>query len=68
MKKRTKKFKIDMKRKLRRVILSDLDKMLNLSFAYCKFEENDRIRDTARKINNEVYELKKYVRRYIKEK
>jgi hypothetical protein len=68
MKKRTKKFKIDMKRKLRRVILSDLDKMLSLSFTYCKFEENDRIRDIARKINNEAYELRKYVRRYIKEK
>lgn len=56
-----------MKRKVKRVILSDLDKILNLSFTYCKFGENDRIRDTARKINNAAYELKKYVRRYVKE-
>ena len=54
-----------MKKKERLVILGDLDKILNISFKYCK-HDNRKICDAAQKINNEAYTTTKYVDRYLK--
>ena len=41
-----------MDKKKRAILLDDLDKILNLSFNYCRFSENAKVRDAAREINN----------------
>ena len=56
-----------MKKKERHVILGDLDKILDLSFKYCK-HDNKRIGEAARAINDKAYETMKYVDRYLKAK
>ena len=56
-----------MKKKERHVILQDLDKILDLSFEYCK-HDNKRIGEAARAINDKAYETMKYVDRYLKVK
>jgi hypothetical protein len=55
-----------MKKKIRTIVLDDFDKMLNVSFNYCKFGENEKIQDAARKINGIAYDTIKYVNRYVK--
>lgn len=55
-----------MKKKIRAIVLDDFDKVLNVSFKYCKFEENERVRDSARKINDIAYGTIKYIDRYVK--
>ena len=57
-----------MDKKKRAILLDDLDKILNLSFNYCRFSENAKERDAAREINNKAYETIKYINRYIKKK
>jgi len=56
-----------MKKKERHVILGDLDKILDLSFKYCK-HDNKRIDEAAREINDKAYKTMKYVDRYLKVK
>jgi len=56
-----------MKKKERHVILRDLDKILDLSFKYCK-HDNKRIGEAAREINDKAYKTMKYVDRYLKVK
>ena len=57
-----------MDKKKRAILLDDLDKILNLSFNYCRFSENAKVRDAAREINNKAYETIKYINRHIKKK
>jgi len=56
-----------MKKKERVVILGDLDKILDLSFKYCK-HDNKKISKAAREINDKAYQTMKYVDRYLKVK
>ena len=56
-----------MKRKERLVILGDLDKILDLSFKYCK-HKNKKICEATQIINSKAYETMKYVDRYLKAK
>ena len=56
-----------MKKKERAVILGDLDKILDLTFKYCK-HDNKRIGEAARTINDKAYETMKYVDRYLRAK
>ena len=56
-----------MKKKERLIILGDLDKILDLSFKYCK-HDNKKIGETARAINDKAYAAMKYVDRYLKAK
>jgi hypothetical protein len=56
-----------MKNKERLVILGDLDKILDLSFKYCK-HDHKKIGETAREINDKAYSTIKYVDRYLKVK
>jgi len=56
-----------MKKKERVVILGDLDKILDLSFKYCK-HDNKKIGEAARKINDKAYATMKYVDRYLRAK
>jgi hypothetical protein len=56
-----------MKNKERVIILGDLDKILDLSFKYCK-HDNKKIGEAARGINDKAYETMKYVDRYLKAK
>ena len=57
-----------MKKKTRAILIDDLDKILNISFNYCRFEENDKIREAAREINKIAYKTMKYVDRYVRKK
>ena len=57
-----------MDKKTRTSLLNDLDKILNLSFNYCRFSENDKVENAAREINSKAYETIKYINRYIKKK
>ena len=54
-----------MKKKERLIILGDLDKILDLSFKYCK-HDNRKIGEAAREINDKAYGTMKYVDRYLK--
>ena len=56
-----------MKNKERLVILGDLDKILDISFKYCK-HDNKKICDAAQEINGQAYKTMKYVDRYLKAK
>ena len=56
-----------MKKKERLIILGDLDSILDLSFKYCK-HENEKIRGAAQTINSKAYETMKYVDRYLRAK
>ena len=56
-----------MKKKERLEILGDLDKILDLSFKYCK-HDNNKIREVAQAINSKAYETMKYVDRYLRAK
>jgi hypothetical protein len=56
-----------MKKKERLAILGDLDVILDLSFEYCK-HENEKIREAAQTINSKSYETMKYIDRYLKAK
>ena len=56
-----------MKNKERVVILGDLDKILDLSFKYCKYE-NKKIREAAQVMNSKAYETMKYIDRYLRAK
>jgi hypothetical protein len=57
-----------MDKKKAKVIIADFDKILNESYKYCKFEDNDKIRDRAVKINSLGYEVIKYINRYVLKK
>jgi len=56
-----------MKKKERLEILGDLDKILDLSFKYCK-HDNMKIGEAARAINDKAYTAMKYVDRYLRAK
>ena len=56
-----------MKKKERAVILGDLDKILDLTYKYCK-HENKKICTAAQEINNKAYSTMKYVDRYLRVK
>jgi hypothetical protein len=56
-----------MKKKERHIILGDLDKILDLSFEYCK-HDNKKISEAAQVINDKAYETMKYVDRCLKAK
>ena len=56
-----------MKNKERVVILGDLEKILDLTYKYCK-HDNKKICDSAQEINNIAYRTMKYIDRYVKAK
>lgn len=56
-----------MKKKERLIILADFEKILDLTYKYCKYD-NRKICDTAQEINNKAYETIKYIDRYLKAK
>jgi hypothetical protein len=56
-----------MKKKERLEILGDLDKILDLSFKYCK-HENKKIHEANQVINSKAYEIMKYIDRYLRAK
>ena len=56
-----------MKKNERLIILGDLDKILDLSFKYCK-HDNKRIGEAAREINDKAYTTMKYIDRYLRAK
>ncbi len=56
-----------MKNKERVIILGDLEKILDLTYKYCK-HDNKRICDSAQEINNIAYGTMKYIDRYVKAK
>jgi hypothetical protein len=56
-----------MKNKERLIILSDFEKILDLTYKYCK-HDNRKICDAAQEINNTAYKTMKYIDRYLKAK
>ncbi len=56
-----------MKNKERVIILGDLEKILDLTYKYCK-HDNKKICDSAQEINNIAYRTMKYIDRYVKAK
>ena len=56
-----------MKKNERLTILGDFDKILDLSFKYCK-HDNKRIGEAAREINDKAYTTMKYIDRYLRAK
>jgi len=57
-----------MNKKQARIALMDFDKILNESYKYCKYEDNEKIREKAIKINGLAYEGIKYINRYVLKK
>ena len=51
-----------MKKKERLVILGDFEKILDLTYKYCKYD-NKKICDAAQVINGKAYETMKYIDR-----
>jgi len=56
-----------MKKKERFIILEDFEKILDLTYKYCK-HDNRKICDTSQEINNKAYGIIKYIDRYLKAK
>jgi len=56
-----------MKKKERIVILGDFEKILDLTFKYCK-HDNRKICDSAQEINSIAYKTMKHIDRYLKAK
>ena len=53
---------------LTKMAVKDFDKILDESYKYCKFEDNEKVQNKARKINNLAWETIKYVNRYVLKK
>jgi hypothetical protein len=57
-----------MDKKTAKILIMDFDKILDESYKYCKFEESDKIRDKAVKINSLAWETIRYINRYVLKK
>ncbi len=57
-----------MNKKQAKIVLMDFDKILNESYKYCKYGDNEKIREKAIKINSLAYEGIKYINRYVLKK
>ena len=54
-----------MNKKEAKIAILTFDKILNESYKYCKYEDNEKIREKAIKINGLAYESIKYINRYV---